>query len=592
MSRPTLRSVAIAAIAVTAALAAALSAGSAAAKAIDPGTEPVGAGRIVGVDRAGAIADRYVVVLKPGAKLKHARGVEGVAASLAKSYAGYVRHVYDSALNGFSVTMTKGQAEKLANHADVAYVEQAFTVSVTDTQNNPPNWGDDRVDQANLPLNQQFVYPANPGQGATVYVLDTGLNPNHVDFTGRVGSGTDMVDNDSNPADCHGHGTHVSGTAVGTTYGIAKKARVVAVRVLNCQGSGSNDDIIAGINWVRTNAQKPAVVNYSIGCGSRCSDQALDSAVSSLISSGVQWVQAAGNNGDDACYYSPQALAAAITVGNTQSSDARNSSSNYGSCLDIFAPGTSIVSASYSSNTGSATMTGTSMASPHVAGAAAVYLGQNPSATPAQVRDALVTNATTGKVTSPGSGSPNRLLYTAFMNGTNPPPTNDFSVSVNPTSGSVAPGNSINATVGTAVVSGSAVTVALAASGLPTGATASFSPSSVTAGNSSTLTLTAGTSTAAGTYPVTITGTSGSTSRTATYNLTVTGSNPAGPTVTHPGNRTGTVGTAVAFSFRPPVARRRTPGASAACRTACRPAPAVSSRVRPAPRARTRSRPR
>ncbi|MEV4535007.1 S8 family peptidase [Asanoa sp. NPDC049518] len=291
------------------------------------------------------------------------------------------------------------------------------------------------------PVNQAYTYPANPGQGATVYVLDTGLNASHVDFTGRVRQGTDMVDNDSNPADCHGHGTHVAGTAVGTSYGVAKKASVVAVRVLNCQGSGTNDDLIAGINWVRTNAQKPAVVNYSIGCQSRCSSQAMDSAVSSLISSGVQFVQAAGNSSDDACYYSPQAVAAAVTVGNTNSSDARNGSSNYGSCLDIFAPGTSIVSASYSSNTGSATMTGTSMASPHTAGAAAVYLRLNPSATPAQVRDALVNNASTGKVTSPGSGSPNRLLYTGFMNGgTNP---NNPSVT-NPGNQSTAVGASVN----------------------------------------------------------------------------------------------------------------------------------------------------
>ncbi|GAB3934500.1 hypothetical protein GCM10027614_07620 [Micromonospora vulcania] len=209
---------------------------------------------------------------------------------------------------------------------------------------------------------------------------------------------------------------------MGTTYGIAKKASVVSVRVLNCQGSGTNDDLIAGINWVRTNAQKPAVVNYSIGCGSRCTSQAMDSAVTSLINSGVQFVQAAGNSSDDACYYSPQAVTAAITVGNSTSSDGRNSSSNYGSCLDIFAPGTSIVSASYSSNTGSATMTGTSMASPHTAGAAALYLGANPTATPAQVRAALVNNGTTGKITSPGTGSPNVLLYTGFIGGTDPGP--------------------------------------------------------------------------------------------------------------------------------------------------------------------------
>jgi hypothetical protein len=343
------------------------------------------------------------------------------ARDLAGRFGGQARHVYTAGMRGFSVGMPAAQARRLAADPSVASVEAVQRIGVLDTQNNPPNWGDDRIDQQNLPLNQAYTYPANPGQGVTVYVLDTGINANHVDFTGRVKQGTDTVDDDSTPTDCHGHGTHVAGTAVGTTYGVAKKASVVAVRVLNCQVSGTNDDIIAGINWVRANAQKPAVVNYSIGCGGRCSSQAMDSAVSSLISSGVQFFQAAGNSNDDACYYSPQGLAAAVTVGNTNSSDARNNSSNYGSCLDIFAPGTSIVSASYSNNTGNATMTGTSMASPHTAGAAAVYLGLNPAATPAQVRDALVDNATTGKVTSPGTGSPNRLLYTGFMNGgTNP----------------------------------------------------------------------------------------------------------------------------------------------------------------------------
>ncbi|GAA2381393.1 hypothetical protein Cme02nite_51920 [Catellatospora methionotrophica] len=381
---------------------------------------PAGPGAsILYADSPSAVADRYIVVFKDAAVPASTVGTK--ARDLAGRVGGQARHVYTSGLRGFSVGMTAAQARKLAADPAVASIEAVQRIGILDTQNNPPNWGDDRIDQANLPLNQAYTYPTNPGQGVTVYVLDTGINANHVEFTGRVKQGTDMVDDDSTPTDCHGHGTHVAGTAVGTSYGVAKKASVASVRVLNCQGSGTNDDLIAGINWVRTNAQKPAVVNYSIGCQSRCTSQAMDSAVSSLISSGVQFVQAAGNSSDDACYYSPQAVAAAVTVGNTSSNDARNSSSNYGSCLDIFAPGTSIVSASYSSNTGTATMTGTSMASPHTAGAAAVYLGLNPNATPAQVRDALVNNATTGKVTSPGTGSPNRLLYTGFMNGgTNP----------------------------------------------------------------------------------------------------------------------------------------------------------------------------
>jgi len=452
-------------------------------------------------DSPNAVPGRYIVVLTDAATDLGAR-----TRDLTTRFGGQARHLYTAGFRGFSAAMSETQAKRLAADPAVASVEAVQRIGIADTQNNPPNWGDDRIDQANLPLNQAYTYPANPGQGATVYVLDTGLNANHVDFTGRVKQGTDMVDNDSNPADCHGHGTHVSGTAVGTSYGVAKKASVVAVRVLNCQGSGTNDDLIAGINWVRTNAQKPAVVNYSIGCQSRCTSQAMDSAVSSLISSGVQFVQAAGNSSDDACYYSPQAVAAAVTVGNTTSSDARNSSSNYGSCLDIFAPGTSIVSASYSSNTGSATMTGTSMASPHTAGAAAVYLGLNPNATPAQVRDALVNNATTGKVTSPGTGSPNRLLYTGFMNGgTNP---NNPSVT-NPGNQSTAVGQAANLQL---QASGGTTPYTWSASGLPAGLSLGASTGLVT-----------GSPTTAGTSNVTVTvRDSGSRTGTATFTWTVT----------------------------------------------------------------------
>ncbi|GIF67993.1 hypothetical protein Ais01nite_60280 [Asanoa ishikariensis] len=452
-------------------------------------------------DSPNAVAGRYIVVLKDTAA-----DVGGRARDLSARFGGQTRHLYTAGFRGFATAMSEQQALKLAADPAVASVEAVQRIGVLDTQNNPPNWGDDRIDQASLPLNQAYTYPANPGQGATVYVLDTGLNASHVDFTGRVKQGTDMVDSDSNPADCHGHGTHVAGTAVGTSYGVAKKASVVAVRVLNCQGSGTNDDLIAGINWVRTNAQKPAVVNYSIGCQSRCSSQAMDSAVSSLISSGVQFVQAAGNSSDDACYYSPQAVAAAVTVGNTASSDARNSSSNYGTCLDIFAPGTSIVSASYSSNTGSATMTGTSMASPHTAGAAAVYLGLNPSATPAQVRDALVNNATTGKVTSPGTGSPNRLLYTGFMNGgTNP---NNPSVT-NPGNQSTAVGASVNLQL---QASGGTTPYTWSASGLPAGLSIGSSTGLIT-----------GSPTTAGTSNVTVTvRDNAARTATATFTWTVT----------------------------------------------------------------------
>ncbi|MBB5872715.1 subtilisin family serine protease [Allocatelliglobosispora scoriae] len=467
-------------------------------------------GAILYTDSPNAVPGRYIVVLKETAGFT-GTAISAKAQQLSGKFGGQTRHVFSSGLRGFSLSTSAAQAKLLAADPAVSYVEQVQRISVQDTQNNPPNWGDDRVDQRNLPLNQAFTYPTNPGQGVTVYVLDTGLNASHVDFSGRVKQGTDIVDGDSNPADCHGHGTHTAGTAVGTSYGIAKKASVVSVRVLDCQGSGTNDDLIAGINWVRSNAQKPAVANYSIGCTSRCSSQAMDSAVSNLISSGVQFVQAAGNSGDDACYYSPQGVSAAITVGNSNSSDAKNSSSNYGSCLDIFAPGTSIVSASYSSNTGSATMTGTSMASPHVAGAAALYLGANPNATPAQVRDALVTNGTTGKITSPGSGSPNVLLYTGFIGGGtpgNPAVTN--------------PGNQSTAVGGTANLqlqaSGGTSPYTWSASGLPTGLSIGSSTGKVT-----------GTASTAGTYNVTVTVTD-SASKTGSAQFTWTVSTGGGCT--------------------------------------------------------------
>ncbi|MFV2116543.1 S8 family peptidase [Micromonospora sp. LOL_025] len=461
-------------------------------------------GTIRYADGPNAVPDRYIVTLKPAALT--AAAVDTRARELTGRFGGRTRHVYDSALAGFSVSMSAGQAERLAADPSVASVEQVQRIRVQDTQNNPPNWGDDRIDQRNLPLNQTFTYPAAPGQGVTVYVLDTGINASHTEFTGRVRQGTDMVDNDSTPQDCHGHGTHVAGTAVGTTYGVAKKAGVVAVRVLNCQGSGTNDDLIAGINWVRANAQKPAVVNYSIGCGSRCASQAMDSAVTSLINSGVQFVQAAGNSSDDACFYSPQAVAAAITVGNSTGSDGRNSSSNYGSCLDIFAPGTSIVSASHTSNNGSATMTGTSMASPHTAGAAALYLGTNPGATPAQVRTALVGNGTTGKITNPGSGSPNVLLYTGFIAG-DPGPGNP--TVTDPGDRSSAVGQAVDVQM---QGSGGTAPYTWSASGLPAGLTIGASSGRIT-GSAST----AGTST----VTVTLTDAAGRTA-TATFTWTVT----------------------------------------------------------------------
>ncbi len=271
-------------------------------------------------------------------------------------------------------------------------------------------WGLDRIDQRSLPLDSTFT-PAGDGSGVTVYVIDTGIRTTHTEYASRVVAGYDFVDNDSDPSDCDGHGTHVAGTAVGSTYGVAKAASVSGVRVLNCYGNGYTSDVVAGMNWVRTNhSSGDAVVNMSLGGGG---SKSIDDAVAALTSANITVVVAAGNSNDDAQYYSPARAATAITVGSTTSTDARSSFSNYGSTVDIFAPGSSILSAWYTSNTASNTLNGTSMASPHVAGAAAVYLGLNTGSTPAQVASALTSVSTTDAVTSAGSGSPDRLLYVA-----------------------------------------------------------------------------------------------------------------------------------------------------------------------------------
>ncbi|PSK67092.1 Aqualysin-1 [Micromonospora sp. MH33] len=357
-----------------------------------------------------AISGSYLVVLKSdtvGAanSLTARTAVPDRAAGLAKRYGGSVGTVWSSALTGYSAKLSPAQARRLAADPAVAYVEQDRVVSAQATQTNPPSWGLDRIDQRNLPLDASYTYP-NTASNVRAYIIDTGIRTTHTDFGGRATWGTNTVD--TNNTDCNGHGTHVAGTVGGTRYGVAKGVRLVAVKVLNCSGSGSTTGVVSGINWVTSNAVKPAVANMSLGGGVSSS---IDNAVTNSVNSGVTYAVAAGNSSANACNYSPARAAAAITVGSTTSSDARSSFSNYGSCVDIFAPGSSIVSAYRTSDTASSTLSGTSMASPHVAGAAALVLGANPSYSPAQVASYLTTNATTGKVTDPGSGSPNRLLF-------------------------------------------------------------------------------------------------------------------------------------------------------------------------------------
>ncbi|WP_433051087.1 S8 family serine peptidase [Dactylosporangium sp. CS-033363] len=359
-------------------------------------------GTILGANEAGSIRDRYIVVFKDTAD---ASTTAAVANRLAARAGGTVRRSFSKTLKGFSAQLTERAAKRLAADPLVDYVQQDKTVKVADTEGNAP-WGLDRIDQVSRPLSGTYTYPA-AASNVTAYVLDTGIRMSHADFQGRARSGYDFVDNDTDASDCQGHGTHVAGTVGGATYGVAKGVRLVGVRVLGCDGSGSYSGIIAGIDWITANAQKPAVVNMSLGGDA---DGSVDQAVRNSIAAGITYAVAAGNAGTDACTMSPARTAEAITVGATDQNDARASFSNYGSCLDIFAPGVAITSDSKDSDTGTTVMSGTSMATPHVAGAAALYLSANPTATPSQVRDALVAGSVNNIVTNPGAGSPNRLL--------------------------------------------------------------------------------------------------------------------------------------------------------------------------------------
>ncbi|MBE1461246.1 S8 family peptidase [Kibdelosporangium phytohabitans] len=356
-------------------------------------------GNVVGAGADGAIRDSYIVVLKPGATTP--------AAGLAGRFGGRLGFTYQ-AINGFSVQVSERQAKRLAADPAVAYVEQDRAVRVTATQNNPPSWGLDRVDQRKLPLDKKYTY-ANTASNVNVYVIDTGVRATHKDFGGRVKQGYDFIDNDTNADDGYGHGTHVAGTIAGSQYGVAKGASIYPVRVLGNDGSGTTAGVIAGVNWITQNAKKPAVANASLGGGT---SSTLDDAVRKSVAAGVTWVVAAGNSNTNADSFSPARVREAITVGATDKTDTRATYSNYGAALDLFAPGSGITSAWNTNDTATYTGNGTSFAAPHAAGAAALYLSTNTGATPAQVSQSLVAKATPGVVQNPGAGSPNRLLHT------------------------------------------------------------------------------------------------------------------------------------------------------------------------------------
>jgi subtilisin family serine protease len=365
---------------------------------------PAPTGAVLSVPGAKAIPNSYIVVLKPAQAT--------TASALTARYGGKALRTWHHALQGFELTASEAVAAKIAADPSVEFVQRNVEVHALATQSPTPSWGLDRIDQRNLPLNNAYNYDTT-ASNITAYIVDTGIRTTHVDFGGRATWGTNTT-GDGIDTDCHGHGTHVAGTVGGATYGVAKGVHLVAVKVLDCAGSGTTAGVVAGVDWVTQNSPGPSVANMSLGGGAQ---PALDTAVANSIASGVTYAIASGNSNADACNFSPARVATALTVNASDINDNRASFSNFGTCTDLFAPGVNITSDWNTGDTATNTISGTSMATPHVTGAAALYLSSHTAAAPAEVHAAIVNNATPNVIINAGPGSPNRLLFTGASGG-------------------------------------------------------------------------------------------------------------------------------------------------------------------------------
>ncbi|NGO14282.1 S8 family peptidase [Streptomyces sp. HC44] len=358
-------------------------------------------GKVYGLDAKGAVSGSYIVLLDE-------KTTKSAKKDLAQQYGGSLKRTYASAVNGFSASgLSETEAKRLAADASVAKVVQNKKFHIDATQANPPSWGLDRIDQTETAGDDAYNYPDSAGEGVTAYVIDTGVRVSHSDFGGRASDGFDAIDNDDTAQDGNGHGTHVAGTIAGEAHGVAKKAKIVGVRVLDDQGSGTTEQVVAGIDWVTANHSGPSVANMSLG---GTVDEALDAAVQKAIASGVTFAVAAGNESADASQGSPARVPEAITVASSTEDDQQSDFSNFGSVVDLYAPGSEITSDWNTGDDATNTISGTSMATPHVAGAAAVYLAGHPDATPDQVSQALTDGATADTISNASPGTPNKLL--------------------------------------------------------------------------------------------------------------------------------------------------------------------------------------